>query len=114
MHPVRQFWVAWNSSKLRPGATSSHAPAYLSCSSALAVLCLQVFEYIMATVVRFRHGHARMTLVLGDAALSHRAHSAGLHDAPAHQVCPLRCPICLSCTALSLSLRFSSMFVRAF
>lgn len=43
----------------------------------------------MATVVRFRHGHARMTAVLGDHAASHRAHSAGLHDAAPHQVCPL-------------------------
>ena len=41
----------------------------------------------MATVVRFRHGNARMIAVLGDQGASHRAHSAGLHDAP-HQVCP--------------------------
>ena len=55
----------------------------------LSVFGLQVFEYIMATVVRFRHGHARMTAVLGDHAASHRAHSAGLHDVAPHQVRPL-------------------------
>ncbi|KAL3149213.1 hypothetical protein ABBQ32_002039 [Trebouxia sp. C0010 RCD-2024] len=45
----------------------------------------QVFEYIMATMARYREGHNRRTAALADHTVSHRTHSAGLLDAPLHQ-----------------------------
>ena len=44
-------------------------------------ICLQVFEYIVATAQRFRHTHSRMMAVLGEQGMSHmHARSAGLLD----------------------------------
>lgn len=69
----------------------------------------------MATVVRFRHGLARMTAVLGEHGMSHRTHSSGLHDAPSHQVCLLRTtsPFVSIKPALPASLHLSFSFCCA-